>query len=155
MYNHVPTDYKCPICIAIAGDENEDTWIVKEDIFYKDDLVIGFISSKAIKGNEGHAIISPLDHHENIYDLPEEVGHRIFDVSKKIAIALKEIRKCDGISVGQYNEPAGGQHAFHYHFHLFPRFEGDNFNEELWKAERSAPESRKEYAGALKGYFQR
>ena len=46
MYNHEPKNYKCPICLAIKGVENEDTWINQNDIFYKDDLIMGFIGSK-------------------------------------------------------------------------------------------------------------
>ncbi|MCB9798517.1 HIT domain-containing protein [Candidatus Nomurabacteria bacterium] len=154
MYNAAPSDYNCPICIAIQGIENEDTWIVQDDIFYRDDLVMGFISSKSVLGSEAHPLIVPLEHHENLYNLPQGVGHRIMDLSKKIAIALKEIRNVDGVTITQHNEPAGGQHAFHYHMHVFPRFEDDNFETELWKAKRSTPEERKFHAQALREYFE-
>lgn len=153
MYNNAPNNYKCPICVAIEGIENEETWIVQDDIFYRDDLVTGFISSKAIKGNEGHPLVIPNEHYENVYDLPQEVGHRVFDVGKKTAIALKEVRGCDGVNLVQNNEPAAGQHAFHYHLHIIPRFEGDNYNEEFWKSERSDPKDRVQHARDLREYF--
>ncbi len=38
MHNHAPTNYQCPICLAIEGIENENTWIKPADIFYRDDL---------------------------------------------------------------------------------------------------------------------
>lgn len=150
MYNHAPENYDCPICLAIHGIENDSTWIKQEDIFYRDELVMGFISSKAIKGNEGHPLIVPLQHFENIYDLPEEYARRISDVSKKVALALKEVRQCDGVTILQNNEPAGDQHAYHYHLHVVPRFTGDHFSEELWRAQKSHPEDRVEYASALR-----
>jgi histidine triad (HIT) family protein len=150
MYNHVPERDICPICIAIDGIENNSTWIVQSDIFYKDDLVMGFISSKAIKGNEGHPLLVPIKHFENIYDLPDEYAHRIIDVSRKIALALKKARTCDGVTIVQNNEPAGDQHAFHYHMHIVPRFTHDHFSEELWKAQKSNPADRVEYALELK-----
>lgn len=153
MHNHAPDNYKCPICIAIEGKENDDTWIVQDDIFYRDDLVMGFISSKSVKGNEAHPLIVPLKHNENFFDLPKQAAHRIMDMSKQVAVALKQIRNADGITITQHNEPAGGQHAFHYHLHVFPRFEGDNFQEELWKAERSNPSDRKDFAKALRDWF--
>lgn len=118
MYNHAPENYVCPICIAISGIENDATWIKQGDVFYKDDLVMGFISSKVIKGNEGHPLIVPLKHFENLYDLPNEYAHRIIEVSRRVALAMKEARQCDGVTVVQNNEPAGDQHAFHYHMHL-------------------------------------
>lgn len=149
MHNHVTTSYRCPICLAIEGVENKDTWIKQADIFYRDDLVVGFISSKFIKGNEGHALIVPVKHFENLYDLPDEYARRIIEVSKRVAVRLKGARGCDGVTVVQNNEPAGDQHAFHYHMHVIPRFDGDNFHEELWKAERSDPEKRIHYSKAL------
>ena len=30
----------------------------------------------------------------------------------------------DGVTVQQFNEPAGGQIVFHLHFHVIPRFDG-------------------------------
>jgi histidine triad (HIT) family protein len=155
MYNNAPEGYKCPICIAVNGAENNDTWIVQDDIFYRDDLVVGFISSKAIKGNDGHPLIVPVDHYENLYEIPNEVAQRVIQVSKKVAIALKKTRKADGVSVMQFNEPAGGQHAFHYHMHVIPRFDGDQFETEVWKAEKSDPQTRKEHAVQLRDILNR
>ena len=154
MLNHAPADYKCPICLAIDGIENENTWIKPADIFYRDELIMGFISSKFVKGNEGHPLIVPLRHFENIYDLPTEYSHRIPEVAQKIASILKEVRKCDGVTILQNNEPASDQHAFHYHLHLFPRFIGDNFHEELMRPRISDPEERIEYAQALREQMQ-
>ena len=153
MFNNAPLDYKCPICLAINGIENEDTWIKQEDIFYRDDFVMGFISSKFIKGNEGHPLIVSNKHYENIYDLPEKIGYRIFDLGKKTAIALKKLRNCDGVTLVQNNEPASDQHAFHYHLHIISRFKNDNFHKEFWNAKKSNPEDRIQYAQNLRNYF--
>ena len=153
MFNHAAEDYICPICLAINGEENEDTWIVQDDIFYKDEHVVGFVSSKAIKGNEGHPLIVPVDHVENLYDLPEDMGHKIFDLAKRTAVASKEVRESDGVTLVQNNEPAGDQHAFHFHLHVVPRFDGDNFREEFLNAERSKPSERKQFAQDLKEYM--
>jgi len=63
-----------------------------------------------------------------MYALPDEYGHRIFEVAKMISIAMKKAYKCDGITTRQNNGPAGNQHAFHYHFHIFPGYIDDSFN---------------------------
>ncbi|MFI3155250.1 MAG: HIT domain-containing protein [Methylococcaceae bacterium] len=150
MFNHASDKYVCPICCAIEEIESETTWIKQDDIFYRDDLVMGFISSKAIKGNEGHPLIVPLKHFENIYDLPKAQAHRIIDVAQRVAVALKKTRDCDGITFVQNNEPAGDQHAFHYHLHIIPRFMNDHFSKELWKAEQSNPKDRVDFSTALR-----
>lgn len=151
MYNHAPENYKCPICLGVQGIESDDTLIRQGDIVYQDNLVTVFIGSIWVgNNNPGHPLVVPNEHYENIYDMPEEVGHRIFDVAKKVALALKEVRKCDGITFLQNNEPAGNQHAFHYHLHIFPRFEGDELNANMSKSYRPTAEERKPYAEELK-----
>jgi histidine triad (HIT) family protein len=127
MYNHSSKEYICPICLGIQGVENENTLLRKIDLIYRDDIVSVFMNSFFIKGNEGHIIIVPNKHFEHLYDLPVDVGHVIMDCAKRYAVILKQAYKCDGITVQQNNEPAGGQHAFHYHLHLFPRYENDLF----------------------------
>jgi histidine triad (HIT) family protein len=153
MYNHAPENYKCPICIGIQGVENDDTLIRQTDIVYKDDLVTAFIGSIWVGNNPGHPLVVPNEHYENIYDMPQEVGHRIFDVAQMVAKALKEVRECDGITFVQNSEPMGGQHAFHYHLHIFPRFENDDLHSNMNNSYRPTPEERLQYSEPLKNYL--
>ncbi len=150
MHNHAPVNYTCPICVAVSGVENETSWIRQADVFYRDDLVLGLVSSKFVTGNEGHILVVPSQHFENLYDLPSEVGHRIMDIARVFAVQLRKIRHCDGVTIMQNNEPAGDQHAFHYHLHIFPRFIGDSFHNELAQARVSEPTERIAYADALR-----
>ncbi len=151
MFNHAPKDYKCPICLGIQGVESEETLLKQADLVYKDDLVSVFVNSFWIGTVEGHLIVVPNEHYENVYELPDEVGHRVSEVIKKMSLALKEAYKCDGITSRQNNEPAGNQHAFHYHHHIFPRYEGDKFNENMTqKSILSEPNKRVEYVEKLK-----
>jgi histidine triad (HIT) family protein len=45
-------------------------------------------------------------------------------VAQKIARAAMTVFSADGITVQQFNEPAGGQVVFHLHVHVIPRKEG-------------------------------
>ncbi len=150
MYNHEPENYQCPICIGLQGIESDDTLIRQSDIVYRDDTVTVFIGSFFVGDNPGHPLVVSNGHYENLYDLPEEISHRIIEVSKEVAIALKTARSCAGVTVLQNNEPAGGQHAFHYHMHLFPRFEGDNLHTNMHNSRPSTAEERKPFADRLK-----
>lgn len=150
MYNHAPNDYKCPICLGVQGIENSDTMLKQEDLVYRDDIVSVFINSFFIDGNEGHLIVVPNNHFENLYGLSFEVGHHIFDISQKMAIALKKAYNCDGITIRQNNEPASSQHAFHYHMHIFPRYNNDNFDVNVAHKRASTPKERREYIDKIK-----
>ena len=127
--------------------------IMQNDIFYRDGLVMALISSKFVGNNPGHTIVVPIKHYENLYDLPEIEANQIMKIAQKVAIATKELRKCDGITIQQNNEPAGGQHAFHYHMHVFPRFTDDKFWENQSKVWVSKPEERDKFSSALREYF--
>lgn len=126
------------------------------DIVHQDELVTAFMNSFFLEGNEGHVIVVPNKHFENIYDIMPKYAHRIFDVAQNIALAMKEAYGCDGITTRQNNEPAGDQHAFHFHFHIFPRYNADRFNTgQPAKKHMANPEVRNVYAirllGALHG----
>jgi histidine triad (HIT) family protein len=146
MYNHAPTQYVCPICLAIDGKETEETLIRQSDIVYNDELVTAFISSFFIGNNPGHVIIVPKKHFENIYDLPSSYAHRIQEVAKQIALTLKHAYHAEGITTLQNNEPAGNQHAFHYHFHVFPRYMNDELHKNMLDKKSTTQEERADYA---------
>jgi histidine triad (HIT) family protein len=153
MYNHAPTNYTCPICIGIQDGAQGETLIRQSDIVYHDNLVTALINSFFIGKNAGHVIIVPNEHIENIYDLPLTHATRIAEVAQKIALAIKKVYNAEGITTMQNNEPAGNQHAFHYHLHIFPRYENDDFYNFLGKKQTPTPEERKSYAEKIKKYL--
>ena len=152
MYNHSPNNYICPLC-QVAKGEKTNHGDQEPDVIFRDEFITVYIAGKWWKTNPGHVIIIPNEHIENIYDMPEEIGHKIFDFSKKVAIALKETYKCDGTSTRQHNEPAGNQDVFHFHLHIFPRYTGDdlyiNHKNIYWPTE----EEKQPYVKKLKKYF--
>lgn len=153
MYNHAPPDYKCPICFAVHGIENHDTMMKQNDIFYRDDVVMAAINSKFVGNNPGHVIVVPLAHYENLYELPEKEGHHIMKLAKEVAIAMKKVRQSDGVMILQNNEPASGQHALHYHMHVFPRFNDDQFEKNEDDVRVADPEEREPFSSAMREYF--
>jgi len=150
MHSNAPQNYVCPICLGNQGVENNDTLLKQADLVWRDDLVSVWLNSFWIGKNEGHVIVVPNDHYETLYDLPTKIGHRIFEVSQFMSTALKMAYHCDGITLRQNNEPAGDQHAFHYHLHIFPRYENDTFNQDLaGKSRLSDPSERMNYVEKL------
>ena len=63
--------------------------------------------------NPFDVLIVPNRHIENIYDLPDEFAVPIQQMSRAVALAVKALTGCDGISLRQHNEPAGSQDVIH------------------------------------------
>jgi histidine triad (HIT) family protein len=89
---------------------------------YEDDHVFAFLD--IMPRSPGHTLIIPKAPARNILDIsPDDYAH-VARGSQKIAKAGMKAFKADGITVQQFNEPAGGQVVFHLHMHVMPRKDG-------------------------------
>lgn len=154
MHNHSSSDYICPVCLGVKRELNDKTLLLAQDVVYQDKVCTAFINSFWIKNNPGHVIVVPNDHYENIYDLSDEVGAHIFSIARKIATVMRETYLCEGITLLQNNEPAGGQHAFHYHLHIFPRYENDDLHANMMDKQLADPVKRKVFTNKLQRHLQ-
>jgi histidine triad (HIT) family protein len=127
MYNHTPENYICPFCLLVQGIENEHVYSIQTDIIYHNHMITACVSSHQWPNNRGNVIIVPNEHFENIYDLPIRFATEIHAVAKMVALALKAVYACAGVSTRQHNEPAGNQDVWHYHLHVTPRYKDDQF----------------------------
>lgn len=143
----------CPFCLFVAGVADETVFSKPEHIFYKDKNLTAFVSSHSWPNNQGNALIITNQHFENIYDITDEMLSEVAILSKKIALAMKQAYKCDGISVRQHNEPAGNQDVSHYHFHIIPRYHGDNLYVNHEKKFRNSELEIQQYTNLLKPFF--
>lgn len=146
--NHEPADYLCPFCNWLAGNETE--YKQNNDIVYQDSLVTAFISPKWWVNNPGHVIIIPNEHIENLYTIPDALLAHVYTTTKRIAIAMKTAYGCDGTSTRQHNEPAGNQDVWHFHTHLFPRYQNDQLYENHANKSFVEPTERRPYATKLR-----
>ncbi|MEP9388113.1 HIT family protein [Mesorhizobium sp. KR9-304] len=73
---------------------------------------------------DGHCLVIPRTPSRNILDAdPDSLATLIASV-QKVSRAVMKAFSADGVTVQQFNEPAGGQVVFHLHFHIIPRFDG-------------------------------
>ena len=151
MYNHAPEQYRCPFCLLIQGVENPYVLSVQSDVIYHDERVTAFVGSHQWPNNHGNVLIVPNEHFENIYDLPPHYAVDIHRLDRRIALAMKVIYACDGVSTRQHNEPAGNQDVWHYHLHVTPRYQDDQFY--LTRREPMAVEERAKHAARLRDYL--
>jgi histidine triad (HIT) family protein len=72
----------------------------------------------------GHALVLPKAPSRNVLDAEPAVLANLLPLVQRVAKAAKSAFAADGISVMQFNEPAGGQTVFHLHYHVIPRHDG-------------------------------
>jgi histidine triad (HIT) family protein len=151
VYYHAPADYVCPFCLIAQGLGTD--WSSDEDVVYRNSAVTAFVAAAWWPNNPGHIIVIPNEHFENIYDLPIEFATEIHRVARDIALAFKATYKCDGVSTRQHNEPAGNQDVWHYHLHVFPRYDGDDLYLNLYHRRYTTAEERLPYAAKLRKFL--
>ena len=123
MHNHAPPGYRCPFCRNLATGEGD----FPVEILRRYDHVFVKMNPRWRPGNPGAALVIPNEHHENVFDLPPALGSSLQEAGRDTALAMKAAFGCDGITIRQHNEPAGGQDVWHFHLHVIPRYHGDGF----------------------------
>ena len=153
MYNHASPDYLCPFCLLVQGKDSPKSQLKSTDIVFQTADVTAFMATRKYPNNQGHVLVIPNKHFENIYALPDDISAKVHALSRDVALAMKSEYQCDGIMLRQQNEPAGDQSIWHYHLHVIPRYQNDDFH----NAQRSPFEvdERAEYAQRLKNWFSR
>ena len=124
------TAQPCQFCKLVRKEDDAS-------IVFEDDKTMAFLDIRPV--NEGHTLVIPKAHYENIFDIPEDELAYLYKIVKKTALAVKKGVNAEGISVGQQNGKAANQRVFHLHVHVIPRFEGQRFPrpEELDEANRN------------------
>lgn len=105
-------------CIFCKIVNNE----IKSHTIYEDELVKVFLDANP--ETNGHMLIIPKKHYQNILDLDEKIiPHAVKIIKEKLYPLMKEKLHCDGMTIAQNNEY--GQEVKHFHIHVVPRYEND------------------------------
>ncbi len=126
MFTHEPPEYECPFC-AVQSQPDSGGWMRNRmGWVFEEGAVFCIVPTHYWGVTRGNCLIMPKVHVENIYGIDEEIGIDLLRATKRLALAMKEVLHCDGVSTRQHNEPAGNQDVWHFHQHVFPRFAGDD-----------------------------
>jgi histidine triad (HIT) family protein len=110
------TDPNCIFCKIVAGE-------LPATIVYRDDATVAFMDINP--ATDGHCLIVTREHAVTIFDLSEGAAASVMKAALRIAPALKEALKPDGLNLFQSNGKAAFQTVDHFHLHLIPRWGGD------------------------------
>src|SRR5919204_969279 len=129
----------CVFCRLVAKE-------IPAAVLYEDELTIAFMDAGQV--NPGHVLVAAKRHAENIYELDDAQAGALLKTAARVARAIRDAFKPQGLSVYQANGKAAWQTVFHYHMHLVPRHEGDGMAL-AWPAKNPSPEKLSEYAAVI------
>jgi histidine triad (HIT) family protein len=112
---------------------------------YEDDQAFAFLD--IMPRAPGHTLVIPKSPARNILDVEPATLAHVMQVAQKIAKAAMAVFSAEGITIQQFNEPAGGQVVFHLHVHVIPRQEGIMLKAPA--SEKAAPDVLAEQARRL------
>ena len=101
----------CIFCKIVQGE-------IPSFKVYEDEQVYAFADINPI--TDGHTLIIPKAHAENLWEISEDNIAAIHQASIKIARALREVLGPVGIAALQLNGKEVNQVVMHYHLHLIP-----------------------------------
>jgi histidine triad (HIT) family protein len=100
-------------------------------VVYEDEWIVAFLSNRPV--NEGHTLVVPKKHYENIYDISEEEAAYLFKIVKRVAHAVRAAMCSEGIRIVQNNGEAAGQVVFHLHVHIIPMKPYNQFHNNAYR----------------------
>ena len=107
----------CIFCKIIKGE------IPSKEIY--EDEYIKVIMDINPKSN-GHMLVLPIKHYENILDIDNDTLIKIVDFARKSYSITNEKLGSSGLTL--VNNNGEGQDVKHFHLHLIPRFEGEKID---------------------------
>lgn len=87
-------------------------------IVHEDEFSLSFLDINPVA--EGHLLIIPKDHHENILSTPDKLVEELFLKAKKLIPAVKEGSESEYVTISVV-----GTDVPHFHIHLIPRSQND------------------------------
>ena len=113
---------------------------------YEDKKVVAILDINPV--NAGHILVIPREEYVTLMDMPDKLAEHTIIVVKHLASEIQRITGAPGINVFLNNGVAAGQEVPHVHFHIIPRFEGDEAIPP-WKRNQVSPEDLKELSELL------
>lgn len=85
-----------------------------------------FICLNAYPYNNGHAMVVPYAHLDQLLKLPDESAAEMMQLTQQLEAVLRDLYHPDGINLGMnLGKAAGAGVAGHIHMHILPRWSGD------------------------------
>jgi histidine triad (HIT) family protein len=112
------SEENCIFCKIIRGE-------IPSSVIFEDEQSIAFMDAFPVA--EGHCLLIPRKHYENMFDVdPEVVAHlakNLVDLTRRV----KKATDAEGVLNIVANGEGAGQEVPHLHFHVIPKNKGSPF----------------------------
>ena len=115
----------CRFCAIVAGDETGH-------VVFEDASSLAFLDHRPLF--PGHSLRVPRDHHETIWDLPDNLLATLFANARMLSSAIRSAMDAQGAFIALNNVVS--QSVPHLHVHLVPRNRKDGLRGFFWPRQK-------------------
>ena len=133
----MPSD--CVFCAIASGD-------IDADVVFADDEALAFLDNRPLF--PGHCLLIPREHHEAIWDVPEDLAGRLFVKARTLAVGVRDAMGAQGAFVANNNVVS--QSVPHFHIHVVPRVRKDGLRGFFWPRRKYREGEAAEAAAAIR-----
>jgi histidine triad (HIT) family protein len=130
----------CVFCRIVAKQ-------IPASVVYEDEHAIAFMDLGHV--NPGHTLVASKAHVENVFGLDDAQAAGVFRAAARVARAVRDAFRPQGLTLFQANGKAALQSVFHFHIHLLPRWESDGMSL-AWPAKNPPRETLEEHAAKIR-----
>ena len=111
----------CAFCSIVAGE-------TPANVVFEDDRTLAFLDNRPLF--PGHTLLVPREHHEALWDLPEDQVEPLFANARRLTVAIRDATGSQGAFVAMNNIVS--QSVPHLHVHIVPRNRKDGLRGFFW-----------------------
>jgi histidine triad (HIT) family protein len=121
----------CAFCAIVAGETDAH-------VVFEDEVSLAFLDNRPLF--PGHSLLIPREHHETIWDLPDELLTALFLNARLLSRAVRDAMGAEGAFVAANNIVS--QSVPHFHVHAVPRVRKDGLRGFFWPRTKYESEER-------------
>ena len=108
----------CVFCKILNGE-------IPGSKIYENDYCIAILDIS--QTTKGHTLVIPKRHVENVFELNKEECGAIMEACVYVSNKLKEKLGIENVNLLNNSGALAGQVVMHFHMHIIPRYENDEF----------------------------
>lgn len=95
---------------------------------YEDDGIVAIVPKEKV--SEGHLLVLPKTHYQDVFDIEDSVLRNLISVSKKLSAEIVDRSSFTAVNLLNASGKDAQQSVFHFHLHVVPRKHGDGLD--MW-----------------------